>query len=163
MAESRAHDGQTSATGALDALVGTWRGQGAGDYPTMEPFEYEEEIVFSRLTERAVRYAQHAWSPADGETMHIEGGIWRATPDGRLEVTVALPGVAEVSEGSAVDGAVRLESTSMSRATRGAGLVASVRSYDVDGDRLSYDIHMATVEVPVERHIWGTLTRADRR
>ncbi len=150
----------SSGVRALGALVGTWRGHGAGDYPTMEPFDYEEEIVFSWLTERSVRYLQRAWSPAGGETLHSENGIWRAAHDGRLEVTIALPGVAEVSEGTLVEGSIRLQSTSISRAAGGAGLAAAVRRYDVDGHTLSYDIHMGTVDVSTQPHIRATLSRS---
>ena len=28
-------------------LVGTWRGKGRGEYPTIEPFEFEQEVVFN--------------------------------------------------------------------------------------------------------------------
>jgi hypothetical protein len=28
-------------------MVGTWRGKGRGDYPTIESFEYAHEVVFN--------------------------------------------------------------------------------------------------------------------
>lgn len=143
----------------FDALEGRWEGQGTGDFPTMEPFAYDEEIVFSRLTDRHLRYAQHARDRTDGQTLHVEGGMWRLTTDGDVEATVALPGVAEVSEGSAhVDGVV-LTSRSMSRATHGAPLVAAVRRYRLRGGVLTYEIDMGTEEVPVQSHIRAELAR----
>jgi hypothetical protein len=143
----------------LAFLLGTWRGAGEGDYPTMDPFRYEEEIEFAELTSDALHYVQRTWSPEDGEPIHVENGVWRTRESGRLEVTIALPGAAEVSEGTFEAGAVLLESTSVGRATTGAGLARTARRYDVDGESLSYDIAIATLDVPVERHVWGTLRR----
>ena len=34
---------------ALAPLLGTWAGRGAGEYPTIQPFEYFEEVVFSHV------------------------------------------------------------------------------------------------------------------
>ena len=28
-------------------LIGTWRGKGRGEYPGIEPFEYNHEVVFN--------------------------------------------------------------------------------------------------------------------
>lgn len=148
----------------FDALTGVWRGSGAGDFPTMEPFEYDEEIVFTRLTNRHLRYHQQARDHLDGETLHVECGIWRVTRDHGLEVTIALPGVAEVAEG-AIDGTgfdgtgVVLTSSIMSRAPQGAPLVGSVRRYRLAGDLLTYDIAMGTAEQPVQPHIEARLVR----
>lgn len=152
-------DQRAAALAVLDALVGTWKGQGHGDFPTMDPFDYDEEIVFSRLDERSIGYQQRAWDTSDGEILHYENGVWRISADGRFEVTVAMPGVAEVSEGTTEDGTIRLMSSSMRRAARGAALVASERTYELRGDALTYDIHMGTVPVPVQPHIRAALAR----
>lgn len=152
-------DHAASAVEVLGALVGEWKGEGHGDFPTMDPFDYVEEIVFSQIDDRVVGYQQRAWAADDLEILHFETGVWRASSDGHLEVTVALPGVAEVSEGSASDGLIRLVSSSMGRATGGAALVSSQRSYEVRGDTLTYDIHMGTASTPLQPHIRAVLSR----
>jgi len=146
-------------SGRLSLLEGVWHGSGSGDYPTMEPFDFDEEIRFARLDDRTTRYEQAATSSGAGELLHSEGGIWRLTPDCGLEVAIAFPGVTEVSEGTLVEGRVELASTMIGRATTGARLVSVRRVYVVDGDTLSYDIHMAARDIPLTRHIWASLRR----
>jgi hypothetical protein len=128
----------------------------------MESFAYHEEVRFTDLGVPALVYAQRAWSPDDGDLLHLETGLWRCDPEGALAVTIALPRVTEISEGTVRGGAIRLSSTSVSRAAGGAGLVAVRRSYDLRGDTLAYEIAMATERVGTRtRHLVGELLRVD--
>lgn len=147
--------------GPLAALVGEWRGTGHGEFPTMESFDYEEEIRFTDLGMPALVYQQRAWAAADSELLHLETGIWRANPEGLLVVTVALPRVTEISEGAIRDGTIELASGSVGRGSGGAGLVATRRAYQLGGDRITYRIAMATDGVPeLTGHLVGELHRA---
>lgn len=145
----------------LAFLVGTWRGGGRGHFPTMEPFAFEEEIRFWHVGAPILLYSQWAWSPADGEALHVETGVWRPVGEGRLAVSVALPRVAEVSEGTVERTRIRLRSTSIRRAEGGAPLVGVRRSYDLEGDSLVYDVSMATEEVELTHHLHATLRRLE--
>lgn len=146
----------------ISFLAGVWRGSGHGEFPTMEDFDYEEEVSFIDLGLPSLVYRQRAWSPADGEVLHIEAGIWRASPEGELIISVALPRVTEISEGRIADGVIRLATTAVARAASGAGLVAVQRTYEVLDDRIEYDIAMATLTVPdITHHLTGALTRAE--
>ena len=128
----------------------------------MDPFDYEEEIRFLDHGGTPLVYQQRAWSPGDGEPLHIETGIWRASPDGRLVVTVALPRVTEISEGSVADGRIALATTAVRRAEGGAGLVAVRRTYVHAEGEIHYEVGMATEEVTeVTHHLRGTLRRVD--
>lgn len=125
----------------------------------MEAFSYEEEISFIDLGVPSLMYQQRAWD-ATGSLLHLEAGIWRANPEGELAVSVALPRVTEISEGTIVDGRISLRTTSVRRAAGGAGLVAVSREYECSGDSIRYRIAMATNGVPqVTPHLEGNLTR----
>lgn len=142
------------------ALGGIWHGRGHGEFPTMDAFDYDEEIRFTDVGAPSLHYLQRGWEVDSGELLHSETGIWRAYPDGRLAVTIALPRVAEVSEGRYADGSISLASTSVRRASGGAALVAVQRQYRINGDRIDYDIAMATEEVPKSvQHLAGHLER----
>ncbi|XP_024314963.1 UPF0678 fatty acid-binding protein-like protein At1g79260 isoform X3 [Brachypodium distachyon] len=83
-------------------LLGKWRGEGEGTFPTINPFRYGEEILFSHNPSKPViSYTQKTWKAASGEPMHAESGYWRPTPDGSVEVVIAQStGLVEVQKGS---------------------------------------------------------------
>lgn len=126
----------------------------------METFDYEEEVRFLDVGLPSIMYQQRAWSPGDGGTLHIETGIWRSSPEGTLAVSIALPRVSEISEGNVKGHRIRLATTSVRRATGGAGLVAVRREYDRRRDEINYRIFMATEGVKeVTLHLTGVLRR----
>lgn len=144
----------------LAPLVGTWRGSGTGEFPGMGTFPFEEEVTFIDVGTRDVVYMQRAWDPGSGEVLHAETGTWRATPDGVLAATIAQPRTAEVSEGTIGPGVVELASSSVGRAVNASPLVATRRSYRLNGDELTYEFEMTTFKVTAStRHLAGTLRR----
>ena len=73
----------------LAFLIGTWAGEGKGDYPTIQPFGYGEEIMFRNLGKPFLVYDQRTWSLEDRRPLHSEMGYWRPKPGGHLEVVLA--------------------------------------------------------------------------
>jgi len=151
------------ALSTLTALVGTWRGKGTARLPSMGAVDFDEVVRFSRRSPNSLDSWQRAVAAGDGTMLHSESGIWRVTSTGSLEVTVALPGATEVSEGS-VDGAtIRLESTAIGLAATGAKLRQATRRYELRGDSLGYDISIATAELALTAHISAELHRSESR
>ena len=144
--------------GPIDFLLGTWIGEGAGDFPSMEPFVYEEEIGFAPAGGPVLRYTQRAWRAGGGDQLHTETGLWLAAGE-LLTVSIALPAVSEVCEGTVRGSSILLKSIGVTRSAAGPPLVATRRAYRLEGSVLSYDIEMATSRVGLTRHVWGSLVR----
>lgn len=144
----------------LAPLLGTWRGEGRGEYPTIEPFAYGEEVTFTHVGKPFLAYTQRTWSLAEGTPLHAESGYWRTLPDGGLEVVLSHPfGAAEVLVGTAAGGTVRLLSRQVATTPTAKRIDGSERDLDVDGDTLRYVVRMAAVGQPMRHHLAGELHR----
>src|SRR5437763_1935849 len=85
----------------LATLLGTWAGQGSGKYPTIQPFEYFEEVVFSHVGKPFLAYAQKTKALADGKPLHAETGYLRVPRPGSVELVLAHPnGITEIEVGT---------------------------------------------------------------
>lgn len=151
----------------LATLLGTWRGEGHGAYPTIEAFDYGEEVVFSQVGKPFLAYRQRTWSLADGAPLHAEAGYWRATDDGAVEVVLSHPfGAVEALTGGVVSPAplaLRLASQQVVTTPTAKRIDAVERDVDVgdDGDTLRYAVRMAAVGEPMTHHLAATLRRAE--
>jgi hypothetical protein len=144
----------------LAFLLGTWRGEGRGEYPTIESFGYEEEMRFEHVGDTFLLYQQASWSPDDGGPIHFERGFLRPGEAGRIEFALAHPlGLTEITEGALDGTAFELTSTGVGRTTTGMTTTAVIRRYRVDGDVMRYRTDMATDETPMALHLEAELHR----
>ncbi|HZN43484.1 MAG TPA: FABP family protein [Actinomycetota bacterium] len=144
---------------AVAFLLGTWRGEGIGEYPGVEPFGFTEELTFEHVGDAFLLVTESAWTP-DGEPLHFERGTLRTLGDGRVDLTLAHPiGVAEVSEGTIDGTSIALCSTAVVRTSTGSPVTEIERRYDIADGRLTYDVAMATEGVDKTFHVRAALTR----
>jgi len=149
---------------ALVPLLGTWTGRGAGKYPTIQPFEYLEEVVFSHVGKPFLAYTQKTSAVADGRPLHAEIGYLRVPQPGRVELVLAHPnGITEIDAGTySVTGdliEVELSSTTIGLAPTAKEVSALGRSFRIDGDELSYTLRMGAVGQPLQDHLAAVLHR----
>ena len=145
------------------AWIGTWRGEGDGSYPTIEPFHYTEELVLAQVPGRPVV----AWSSrardAAGQPRHAESGFLRLGDEGVELVLAHNFGTVEVAVGrlgAEVDGSrLDLDTHAMTRAPSAKVIDLIRRRYTLAGDTLGYEIAMAAVGVPLTHHLRATLRR----
>ncbi|HEY4408516.1 MAG TPA: FABP family protein [Acidimicrobiia bacterium] len=143
-------------------LVGTWRGEGHGVYPTISSFDYGEEVRFAAVTGKPfLTYQQRTWALDDQRPLHAECGYWRPKPGGHLEVVLAHPtGVAEIEEGMIAGEVISLVTTSIGRAATAKQVTALSRRFElVGGDVLRYEVQLAAVGQPLQGHLTAELKR----
>jgi len=143
-------------------LLGRWRGEGKGEYPTIPPFAYEEEIRFWHVGKPMLMYTQRTMTPADGMLRHSEMGYWRPAGEGRLEIVLAHPtGITEIQEGTVSGSRIEVSSSMVGLTGTAKKVTKLERSFDVRGDVLSYELRMAAVGQPLQRHLTAELRRVE--
>jgi hypothetical protein len=149
------------AVAPLAFLLGTWRGEGRGTYPTIEPFGYREELVVGHTGRPFLTWSHRTRHAETDAPLHAESGFLRAVGGGRLELVLAHPfGAAEVLLGELDGTLLRLASSAITTTPTAKRIDATTREVRVDGDVLAYDVAMAAVGEPLTHHLAATLHRA---
>ncbi|HET8716327.1 MAG TPA: FABP family protein [Nocardioidaceae bacterium] len=147
-------------------LLGTWRGNGHGDYPTIDKFQFGQECIFTHDGRPFFHYMSRAWIVDEqGEKVRdaaIETGFVRPKADGSLEwLLTHNTGFVEIWYGNAEIGTPRIEMTTdaVARTQTAKEYTGGHRMYGmVEGDLLwAYD--MAAVGQKLQPHLWGRLVR----
>ena len=146
----------------LVLLVGSWRGAGKGEYPTIDSFDYTEEVTFTDVGKPFLVYTQRTWSP-EGRPLHVETGYLRVVKYEAVEFVLAQPtGQSELAEGGIdlheAGFTIDLRSRIMNAASA-KQVDATERRIHLDGDTLTTSFAMAAVGVPMTHHLAATLTR----
>jgi THAP4-like, heme-binding beta-barrel domain len=151
----------------LAGLVGTWRGRGKGDYPTIEPFAYTEEVVFGHVGKPFLAYTQRTRDADTGLPLHAEAGYLRAFEDDAVELVVAQPsGIAEILVGTRQPAAaggmlIDLRSDTVARTPTAKVATEVRRAFELGGDVLTYRLAMAAVGRSLQDHLAAELHRAE--
>lgn len=147
-------------------LVGTWRGVGKGGYPTIDDFDYGQQVRFAHDGRPFLSYESRSWRLGpDGEVLRPAGrevGFWRpgANRD-EFEVLLTHPtGLVEIYAGH-VRGTTQWEMSSdlVARTSTAKEVTANHRLYGIVEGDLLYAVDMAAVGHPLTPHLSARLTR----
>jgi hypothetical protein len=166
----------------LSFLLGRWKGTGKGDYPTIESFDFLQEVTFSHIGKPYLIYTSRSWRLATAENgelqrdeqgelvrlepLSVEAGFWRPQPEGKVEVLLSHPtGITEVYAGEfrsltsiemVTDAVAR--TASAKPYTAGKRLYGLVPSQTREGEKdLAYAFDMAAMGQPLQPHLWAVL------
>lgn len=142
-----------------------WSGRGSGKYPTIEPFDYFEEVVFSHVGKPFLVYSQKTKAVVDGKPLHAETGYLRVPEPGNVELVLAHPsGVTEIEVGTYSVSAdvmeIRLSATVIGLTPTAKEVTALGRTFHIAGDELAYSLQMGAVGEPLQEHLAAVLHRA---
>lgn len=143
-------------------LLGTWRGYGRGEYPTIEDFEYVEELTFTELGKPFLQYSQRTWSP-EGVPMHVETGYLRIPSESKMELILAQPtGQAELAQGGLIGSTAGFSAELHSQVVNSGSakqVDAATRLLELTEDTLTTQFSMAAVGIPMTHHLQSVLKR----
>ncbi|MGZ5390114.1 MAG: FABP family protein [Aeromicrobium sp.] len=145
-------------------LLGSWHGNGRGEYPTIEPFAFEQDVAFAHDSRPFLHYFSRAWITDDeGNRIRpgaLETGFLRPTADKGVELILAHPtGYAEVWYGTIDGPRLTLTTDIVARTHTAKEYTAGQRMYGlVEGD-LMYAFDMAAEGQELQSHLWGRLKR----
>lgn len=146
-------------------LLGTWQGNGHGDYPTIEGFQFGQELIFTHDGRPFFHYFSRSWIvDEEGEKVRdsaLETGFLRCGEDGKMEFLLAHnTGIEEIYYGTAENGKLDLVTDAVVRTETAKEYQAGKRLYgNVEGDLL-YAFDMAAMGEALQPHLWARLQRA---
>lgn len=148
----------------LVPLLGLWRGSGNGHYPTIDSFEYLEEIVFAHVGKPFVTYSQKTKRVSDGQPLHSEQGFLRVVDSTIMEMVIAQPtGIVETHVGSFVSNGesfiVNFDSVEVATTPSAKPVEQVSRLVRIENDELTYDLSMAAVGEKFQHHLEAKLQR----
>lgn len=147
---------------SLAFLLGTWRGEGRGEYPTITSFRYSEEVTFGSIPGKPfLTYQQRTRSP-EGNPLHTEAGYVRPVGTDAAELVIAQPsGIAEIHVGVVRGTTVEFHAVEVALTPTAKSVTSVTRAIRVEGDALSYRLDMAAVGQDLQFHLEATLLRAE--
>ena len=153
-------------TARLAWLVGRWVGNGHGEYPGIESFQFGQEVVFQQDGRPFLHYFSRAWI-VDAEGNHVreaaqETGFLRPQEDGTLEMVMCHnTGFVEIWTGEIHPEQPRFEivTDAVARTATAKEYVAGKRLYGYVDVDLLYAYDRAAMGQELQPHTHAQLVR----
>ncbi len=146
-------------------LLGHWHGNGRGDYPTIDAFQFGQEVAFTHDGRPFLHYFSRTWLLDDDgnevRPLALETGFMRSRPGGAIELLLTHPtGFVEIYHGAVEGAKIELSTDAVVRTESAKEYTAGQRLYGlVEGDLL-WTFDMAAMGQELQSHIWARLTRS---
>ena len=148
-------------------LLGRWRGEGVGGYPTIADFRFGQEVEFGHNGKPFLTYVSRSWlvepDGTRGRNLATESGFWRPRPDGVLEVLLTHPtGFVEIWVGHVAGAKVELTTDMVARVEGAKEYTAGHRLYGLVEGGLMWAYDMAAMGHPLQPHLSARLERVEQ-
>ena len=159
-------------------LKGKWQGHGNGGFPTMDTFEFTDQMDFRILPEAfnkepLIRFDEIAWLIKNGnhDFMHWETGFFKPLSNGSIQFYVSHnTGRMEVTIGKFTSIDIKSKSFEIIFESifmrNDAGLkkaICSKRTIKLKNEKLTYSLGMSTDDLPqITNHLKVILKRVQR-
>ncbi|MEU7003544.1 FABP family protein [Nonomuraea sp. NPDC046570] len=145
-------------------LLGRWEGAGVGGYPTMESFNFGQEIEFGHIGKPFLTYTSRTWLLDQAgnrvKPLATETGYWRPQPNRQMEVLLAHPtGIVEIYVGDVAFHKIELHTDVVARTASAKEYTAGRRLYGLVKGNLMWAYDMAAVGQPLTSHMSGELKK----
>jgi hypothetical protein len=150
-------------------FIGLWRGRGGGSYPTIEPFEFAQEVRFAHDGRPFLSYESRAWLVTSGgekiRPAAREVGWWRPVMEGdqatdEIEALYCTPtGIMELHIGRIIGVRIEMATDAVVRTSTTKEVTAGSRVYGIVDRDLLYAQDMAAVGQPLTNHLVAKLAR----
>src|SRR5262249_22599691 len=145
-------------------LLGRWEGAGVGGYPTIESFQFGQEISYNPNVQPYLIYVSRPWlldaDGGPGRPLAMETGFWRPQPEGKIEVVLAHPtGIAEIYLGEVTGTKIELATDVVATTASAKEVRGGRRLYGLVGSDLAYAYDMAAGGQSVQPHTSAQLKR----
>lgn len=150
--------------------IGVWRGRGQGGYPTIDGFEFAQEVRISHDGRPFLKYDSHSWLiDAQDEPIRAgarETGWFRVTggdgKDHEVELELAHnTGIMELYYGSIKGTTVEVATDAVVRSPQAKEVTAGKRLYGIVEGALMYAAEMAAMGQPLTPHLSARLQRVE--
>ncbi|XP_053315007.1 peroxynitrite isomerase THAP4 isoform X2 [Spea bombifrons] len=147
-------------------MLGSWVSEpaGEGEFPTIAPFRYKEELVISHVGQPMLNFTSCASDPETGKALHRECGFIQIKP-GTSQVAFICAqniGVVEIEEGEVQGEQLTLTSLSLNRISfaKEPYVEQISRNFRLTSEgKLVQTVSMATSTQPLAPHLHVTYRR----
>ena len=146
-------------------LVGTWRGKGRGEYPSVSSFQFAQEVSFNHDGRAFLNYFSRSWVIDENDEIikpaASEVGFWRVKENNVLEVLLAHnSGITEGWVGIVKGAKIQLEMDQGYSSPSAKIVTAGSRLYGLVEGELFTSYDMAAEGKTLHAHFWSSLSRS---